>query len=719
MNGFGAMSSLPLTHSTPATVIRLSGRTLVVARSLWLVVSVAATLAFLVALPFRWTLLAHPSPTNLANLTALGLSPTFFAAYSVFWEIVIATPYIVVGFIIFWRCGEERIALLTSLMLIVFGVGSGTITPTIRALLGLHPALDLLQHSFEFIAWYSFALFFYLFPDGRFTPGWTRWAAAVLLPLFVLWNFASDTPFAPLNWPVWLSVPFISLQWASWLFSPVYRYRRISNAVERQQTKWVVFAVVVIILMIALTSFIGAFVPGFALMSEEQPTPQSFAYMLVMWLLSPVMALLPIAIAFSIMRYHLWDIDRFINRTLVYGTLTAFVIVTYVVVVGGLGALFQRNGNFFFSLLATGLIAVVFQPVRERLQRLVNRLLYGERDDPYGVLSRLGQKLEATLEPDSVLPTIVETVAQTLKLPYAAILLRDAEANSVEVAAVCGSPPSPFRPSSIGRGVGGEVLPLTYQHQLIGELHVAPRSPDEPFTSAERRLLEDIAAQTAVAVHNVRLTTDLQRSREQLVAAREEERRRLRRDLHDGLGPKLAGQTLKLEAALDSLDSETEIARALLKETMAESQSVIAEIRRLVYGLRPPALDQLGLCTAVREQAAQYQQKGLQVTVNAPDALPPLPAAVEVAAYRIIQEALTNMTRHAQARRCAVSLAVGQALEIEIRDDGCGLPPEIRAGVGLASMRERAEEIGGSCVIESQKNGGVVVTAQLPLTSRT
>jgi signal transduction histidine kinase len=250
-------------------------------------------------------------------------------------------------------------------------------------------------------------------------------------------------------------------------------------------------------------------------------------------------------------------------------------------------------------------------------------------------------------------------------------------------------------------------------------LHVAPRSPDEPFTSAERRLLEDIAAQTAVAVHNVRLTTDLQRSREQLVAAREEERRRLRRDLHDGLGPKLAGQTLKLEAALDSLDSETEIARALLKETMAESQSVIAEIRRLVYGLRPPALDQLGLCTAVREQAAQYQQKGLQVTVNAPDALPPLPAAVEVAAYRIIQEALTNMTRHAQARRCAVSLAVGQALEIEIRDDGCGLPPEIRAGVGLASMRERAEEIGGSCVIESQKNGGVVVTAQLPLTSRT
>jgi hypothetical protein len=212
----------------------LSGRSLVVARALWLIVSASATLTFLFALPFRWVLLTQPSPTNLANLTALGLTPTFLAAYSVFWEIIIAAPNVLVGFLIFRRSGNGRIALLTSLVLVVFGVGSGTLTPTIRALLGLHPALDLLQHGFEFLAWYGLGLFFYLFPTGRFVPGWTRWAAAVYLPITVLWNFASDTPLAPLNGPLVLSVPFLILQWASWLNSQVYRYRRVSTAGERQ-----------------------------------------------------------------------------------------------------------------------------------------------------------------------------------------------------------------------------------------------------------------------------------------------------------------------------------------------------------------------------------------------------------------------------------------------------------------------------------------------------
>jgi signal transduction histidine kinase len=701
------MNSLPLNHATPTTVIRLSGRTLVVARSVWLVICVTATLAFLFALPYRWALLAHPSPANLANLSALGLTPTFFAAYSVFWEIIIAAPFVIVGFIIFWRCGDERIALLIALILVVFGVGSGTITPTIIALLGLHPVLDVLQHSFGAISWSGFALFFYLFPNGRFVPGMTRWLAAVWIPICIVWNFLPESPWNPLNWPSWLFVLVVGFYWASWMFSQVYRYRRVSDAIERQQTKWVVFALVLIVLTMLLGALIGAFVPGYDLMStEEQSTPQAFAYMLVQWLLSPVMVALPVAIAFSIMRYRLWAIDLLINRTLVYGTLSTFVILTYVVVVGGLGALFQSSGNFFFSLVATGISAIVFQPLRDRLQRLVNHLMYGERDDPYRVLSQLSRHLESTQTPDSVLSTIVETIARTLKLPYAAIMLRDADTDTLQTAAAFGSP--------TGHPL---TLTLTYQHQSIGELHVAPRSPDEPFTSAERRLLEDIATQTGVAIHNVRLTTDLQRSREQIVAAREEERLRLRRDLHDGLGPKLAGQTLKLEAAMDALDSETETARALLKESMTESQTLIAEIRRLVYGLRPPALDQLGLLVAIREQAAGYQINDLQVTVSAPESLPGLPAAVEVAAYRIIQEALTNMARHAQARNCTVSLAIDKDLEIVVSDDGIGLPPTCPAGVGLSSMRERAEEIGGTCVIESEMSRGTRVTARLPISS--
>ncbi len=602
------MSSLSLAPSVPNNIVRLSGRTLAIARALWLAVFALTTLTFLIALPYRWTTWGHPSPTNLANLTALGIAPAMIATYLVFWEIAVAVPYLVVGLIIFWRCGEERMALLASFFLVVFGVGSGTLTPTLRSLLGIHPALDLLQHSFEFISWLSFGLFFYLFPNGRYD-----------------------------------------------------------------------------------------------LMSEEQPTAQSFFYMIVQWPLDLIMATLPISIAFSVLRYRLWDMDQLISRTVVYGTLTAFVLGTYVLVVGGLSMVFQLNGNPILSLIATGIIALFFNPVRERLQRIINRLLYGERADPYAVLSRLSQNLEATLAPDSVLSSIVETVAQTLKLPYAAIVLRDGD--SIRVAA------------SFGSKSRALALPLIYQHQFIGELHVATRSSDEPFTAAERRLFDDIAAQTAIVVHNVKLAADLQRSREQIVAAREEERRRLRRDLHDGLGPKLAGQTLKLEAALDSLDGETETARELLRETMTESRTVISEIRRLVYGLRPPALDQFGLLTAVRELVAQSEYKGLEITMRAPDTLPALPAAVEVAAYRIIQEALTNVVRHARAKTCTVSLTLANHMEIEICDDGVGLTPHQRAGVGLASMRERAEEIGGQWVIERGAQGGTRVFAQLPLNS--
>lgn len=690
------------TLSRPSTnVIRLSGRALTVARSLWLVVCVTATLTFLIALPFRWIQLTHPSLTNLSNLITLGIAPTIYAAYSLFWEIVIAAPFAIVGFIIYRRCGDESIALLTSLFLIVFGVGSGSITPTMGALVGKHPVLDLLYQSFGAISWITIAWFFYLFPTGRFVPNWTRWLALVWTLICIVWNFLPDSPWNPLNWQPWLFYAVVFFFWMSWLFSQVYRYRRVSNETERQQTKWIVFAVSLIMIVMFLTTIIGAFVPGYDLLGEEQPNPQAFAYMFWQMPLSPVTSALPIAIAFSIMRYRLWNIDIFVNRALVYGALTASVVVFYVLVVGGLGTIFQSSGNFFFSLLATGIIALVVNPLRLRLQQFINRLMYGERDDPYKVLSQLSQHLEATQPPDSVLTTIVETIAHTLKLPYAAILL--AEEKTLQTASATGSPTEPFL-----------TLTLTHQNQTIGELRIAQRSANEPFTSAERRLLEDIAAQTGVAVHNVRLTADLQRSREQIVAAREEERLRLGRDLHDGLGPKLAGQTLKLEAAMDALDNETETARTLLKESMTESQTLITEIRRLVYGLRPPALDQLGLLSAIREQAAQYQMNGLQVTVSAPDSLPILPAAVEVAAYRIIQEALTNVSRHAQARNCTVSLTINKDFEIDVTDNGIGLPKTRKAGVGLSSMHERAEEIGGTCVIESTGKG-TRVFARLPI----
>ncbi|MBI3942223.1 MAG: GAF domain-containing sensor histidine kinase, partial [Chloroflexi bacterium] len=331
---------------------------------------------------------------------------------------------------------------------------------------------------------------------------------------------------------------------------------------------------------------------------------------------------------------------------------------------------------------------------------------YGERDNPYAVLSRLGQRLGATLAPDAVLPTIVETVAQALKLPYAAIAMKQGE--EFRIAATYGQPV---------QEPGGIVLPLNYQSESIGQLILAPRAPGEPFTPADRRLLADIAHQAGVALHAVRLTADLQRSRERLVTAREEERLRLQRDLHDGLGPALAAQILRVGSARHLFRQDPAATDILLNEMERDLHTSLTDIRRLVYGLRPPGLDELGLVTVIRQSVTRYSAnvKGLHITVESPEELPPLPAAVEVAAYRIVQEALTNVVRHAQAHTCTVRLAVEEALQIEIADDGIGLPAEHRGGVGIGSMHERAAELGGTCVVEAGANGGTHVLARLPV----
>jgi len=303
----------------------------------------------------------------------------------------------------------------------------------------------------------------------------------------------------------------------------------------------------------------------------------------------------------------------------------------------------------------------------------------------------------------AVLPTLAETIAQTLKLPYVAIALQHASGNELEIAAAYGLPTS----SAVR-------LPLTYQSERVGELLIAPRAPDEAFTPAEHRLLTDIAHQAGMAAHAVRLTADLQHSRERLVTAREEERRRLRRDLHDGLGPALAAHTLKVGSARALLARDPATAEKLLTELERDIEAALSDIRRLVYDLRPPALDELGLVGAIRESGARHHRDSLRVSVEAQAMLPALPAAVEVAAYRITQEALTNVVRHAQAHTCFIALTFNGELSLEIRDDGVGLAEDHHAGVGLTSMRERAAELGGTCVIEALPIGGTRILAQLP-----
>jgi signal transduction histidine kinase len=500
-------------------------------------------------------------------------------------------------------------------------------------------------------------------------------------------------------------VALIVLSSVAALVSLILRLRRASGN-ERQQLKWFLFAAVPLTLFLCLNGID-------TLVADYTTDFSNHAVYLVyeLGLLRPtnyatvlVVLAVPIFTYIAIVRYNLYDIDVVINRTLVYGALTVLVVGIYVVIVGSLSVLFQARGDLGVSLLATGLVAVLFHPLRSRLQRDVNRLMYGERDDPYAVTSRLGRRLEAALAPESVLSTIAETIAQALKLPYAAILLKEGE--NFRSAAAYGSP----------RGEP-ETLPLVYQREEIGRLVLSPRSPGESFSDADRRLLEDLARQAEVAVHAVRLTADLQRSRERLVATREEERRRLRRDLHDGLGAQLAGLNVQAGTLRRLIPQDPAAADEMAVELREELRAAISDIRRLVYDLRPPALDDLGLAEALRQLAARYDSKDkpLRVQVKAPENLPGLPAAVEVAVYRITQEALTNVARHAQAKTCVVQLVVNEDVLLQIVDDGVGIPAGRSAGVGLSSMRERASELGGSCVVEKATKSGTRVLVRLPL----
>ena len=402
-------------------------------------------------------------------------------------------------------------------------------------------------------------------------------------------------------------------------------------------------------------------------------------------------------------------LDRFLSRSIVYAALTGVIVVTYAASVVLLRSLLPGETPYAVALLSTGAAALVALPLRDRLQRGVSRLLYGDRDDPYRAIARLGTHLEASVGADQVPTVVVDTVAQALRLPFVAMELTDVD--------------GPILAAAHGTQPTGDLdllyLPLTYRGEDLGNLILAPRSPGETLNRADRRLLADLGRQAGPAIQAARLTADLRRSRERLVTTREEERRRLRRDLHDGVGPSLAGALMKMEVARARLSDDPDTAHRLLGELTADTRQTIDEVRRLTYDLRPPALDELGLVGALREQIATFagaSAQPLMVEIEATE-LPPLPAAVEVAAYRIGLEALTNVIRHAAAERATLRLSQdGGDLVVEVEDDGRGVDQVPHpGGVGHRSMVERAEELGGRVVVTDATPRGTLVRARLPL----
>lgn len=357
------------------------------------------------------------------------------------------------------------------------------------------------------------------------------------------------------------------------------------------------------------------------------------------------------------------------------------------------------------------LIGVVtgWWPVSRWLRPRINELIYGQYDNAYALLAQLNQQWDDANASATLLPTLAATLAATLNLPYVAI---ETEIDAERPTLTYGAAPAQAEMVTI---------PLVYRGSALGRLRVSARYPHAQLSGADLQLLKDLARQVGITLRAAQLTAALQSSRQQLVTAREEERRRIRRDLHDGLGPTLANFAMRLEQARESLPPAAAESDALLAALTAEAQSTIADVRRLVYQLRPPDLDEYGLLSALREYLHRMTPKGTTITLQAPETLPTLPAAVEVAAYRIVQEAVNNAVKHARASAIRVTLVLSPApaaplsLAVEICDNGVGLPVDHPVGIGLHSMRERAEELGGQWRISNRAEGGAQVMASLPL----
>lgn len=415
-------------------------------------------------------------------------------------------------------------------------------------------------------------------------------------------------------------------------------------------------------------------------------------------LLGVTIGLIAASVVIAVTRYRLYDIDRLLSWTLVYAALIATIIAVDVLVVLAIGSTIDDRAAMLLAVVA---VTIAYAPLRTRLFGLASRLVNGRRGDPYAVVSSLADRLERANGTQEQLLDVAGAVAEAFASSYVRVEL-DREGRE-PIAAAHGTP--------VPRVVE---LPLEYGGAVIGRISMEPgRRP--VVSDRDHRLLGDLVRLAAAAMLNAELSRELQAIRERLVVAREEERSRLRRELHDGLGPLLAGVKLRLETARNLAELDPARSLTLLDAAIDDQSEVIGEIRRIVHDLRPPALDDLGLVRALEQQGERLAGAGLaiDVTGEVPRVLPP---AVEVAVYRIVSEALTNVRRHSGATSAQVRLAADErTLRVEVRDDGTGIPAAAVGGVGLRSLRERAAELGGTLDVDPAGDGGTVIRAALPL----
>ena len=530
------------------------------------------------------------------------------------------------------------------------------------------------------------------FPDGRLASNRWRRLRAVVIALLAVGVVArmfapvesdADAHLAnPLALPHggWLNV--ITLITSMLLVAggaglgvaAIWSRLRRATGVDRMRLQWLIAGVTAL----AVTGVVSAINP-----SVVGPAAMGIG-----------MTLLVVAMAIGAARHQLFDIGTALSRTVVYGLLTSFLVIGYLATVAAAGAIASQRR---IAYAAVALAALLAAAARDQVQHAIDRFLFGGRNDPYAVLSQMHEGLGLATGPIDALGQLADGVRKALKLPYIAIRPDDGRLEAIE------------------SGVAVEValtLDVSDNGARNGALVIGHRHPSERFKRGERALFDDLALRAGALLSAAALSHDLERSREAVVVAREEERRRLRADLHDGLGPQLAAMAMQLESLTGRLPGQDMELVGRADRLRDQMRSAVAEIRHVVDDLRPPALDELGLAGALHELVSAYPSL-VRMTVMGDDS--ELRAATEVAAYRIVAEAVTNAVRHANATRVTVTMRFDREwLTIEVVDDGDGFAPGSTPGTGLTSMSERAGEVGGRFTVTGNHPSGTVLRARLP-----
>jgi signal transduction histidine kinase len=617
--------------------------------------------------------------TEVARLDALGLSHSDYVLTGLVLVTVAAVACLTVAGVLLAIAGSRRDALVAAAVLVALGV---VFAQTLPALAEAVPALGWVVGAFEVAANTVFFVWLLTFPDGRFTPRWGISIVAALVGADLAaragWGLPGAAEAAGSAVVLGLTVTLV-----------VRRLRRLPVDERRRAGlvagSLVLAGVALLVVSVAQTGF-GV-------------RPGTLTDLVLQVTIVLAFVTIPLAVAVSVVRRGLFDVGATVARVTTYVVLTTLVLTGYLLLVTLAATL--SWGRDVTSIVVTALVAVAVHPLHVCLRKLVNRALYGFGQNPAALLAGFATAPDPTTGIHESLRGVAEVIRRAARLPFVTVEV-DSVA-SVTVGEVPGSWP---------------VAQFALEHRgvQVGWVRVGVRDPDAPLTAADRRALDPVLAHLRLLAYAATRDQELRAAHREQVAGREEERRRLRNDLHDGVGPTLAAVRMSLAAAANHLDTDPGSTRRLVGEARQLTADLLVEVRRLGYGLRPPALDELGLVGALRSFVRGVEAGGMQVVVHEPgEELPELPAASEVAAYRIALEAITNALRHSTGSRCDVLTVVEAGrCRLEIRDDGYA---ELgQEGIGISSMRERASEVGGDFRVTTGPHG-TVVTVDLPATT--